>query len=283
MKPIQGYHLIKPDALFWRPSNLMKIPNADYLERTGSENLGARLWRLPPGSANTLHRHIRAEEFYFVLEGTGRMRVGGATLSVPRLGGVLVGPEQMRQVFNDTDGEVLWLIIGAPEELEFLQGSKSTMDLSLIYPVDPMQLPAELAGVVWPPAEDSSPTRRESCAPVDYGRCAREWLAAWNAHDLDGIVAHYAEAVEFRSPFVVKLLGRADGTIRGRAELRDYFACGLAAYPELKFEFIRIYAGVSSCVLEYRSVNNLRAAETMEFDAAGKISRVVEHYAAEWD
>src|SRR5580765_2186023 len=50
MKAIQGYHLIKPEGLLWRPSNLMKIPNADYLERTGSENLGARLWRLPPKS-----------------------------------------------------------------------------------------------------------------------------------------------------------------------------------------------------------------------------------------
>ena len=69
MKAIQGYILIKPEDLLWRPSNLMKIPNADYLERTGSHNLGARLWRLPPRSANTLHKHIYAEEFYFVLEG----------------------------------------------------------------------------------------------------------------------------------------------------------------------------------------------------------------------
>lgn len=129
----------------------MRIPNADYLERTGSENMGARLWRLPPRSANTLHRHLRAEEFYFVLQGTGRLLVGGQTLTVPKYGGVLVGPEQLRQVFNDTDEEVLWLIIGAPEELEFLQGSKSKMDLSLIYPGDPTRLPAELAGVEWPP------------------------------------------------------------------------------------------------------------------------------------
>ena len=63
---------------------------------------------------------------------------------------MLVGPNQLRQVFNDTDDEVLWLIIGAPEELEFLQGAKSEMDLSLIYPVDPKQLPNELAGVEWP-------------------------------------------------------------------------------------------------------------------------------------
>jgi mannose-6-phosphate isomerase-like protein (cupin superfamily) len=129
----------------------MKIPNADYLERTGSENMGARLWRLPPHSANTLHKHIRAEEFYFVLEGTGRIRIGEETLTLSKYGGVLVGPDQLRQVFNDTEEEVLWLIIGAPEELEFLQGSQSQMDLSLIYPVDPTQLPVELGDVVWPP------------------------------------------------------------------------------------------------------------------------------------
>jgi mannose-6-phosphate isomerase-like protein (cupin superfamily) len=151
MKPITGYTLIKPDDLHWRPSNLMKIPNADYLERTGSENLGARLWRYPAKSAGTLHKHIRQEEFYFVLEGTGRMRVGDETLTVPRHGGVLVGPEQLRQVFNDTDTEALWLIIGAPEETEFLPGAEAKPDRSLIYPVDPKQLPKELAGVDWPP------------------------------------------------------------------------------------------------------------------------------------
>lgn len=152
MKPIQGYYLIKPEDLFWRPSNLMRIPNADFLERTGSENLSARLWRLPPMSASTLHKHVRQEEFYFVLEGEGRLRVGAETLTVSKYGGVLVGPDQIRQVFNDTDTEVLWLIIGAPEELEFLPGAKTPPDLSLIYPTDPKQLPEELSGVTWPPA-----------------------------------------------------------------------------------------------------------------------------------
>jgi len=151
MKPIDGYFLIKPEDLHWRPSNLMKIPNADFLERTKSEIFGARLWRLPPNSANTLHKHIRAEEFYFVVEGVGRMRVGEETLTVPKHGGVLVGPDQLRQVFNDTANDVLWLIVGAPEETEFLPGAKTKPDMSLIYPVDPKQLPAELASEEWPP------------------------------------------------------------------------------------------------------------------------------------
>ena len=147
MKPTDGYFLIKPEDLTWRPSNLMQIPNADFLERTGSEILGARLWRLPPGSANTLHKHIKQEEFYFVLEGTGRIRVGGETLTVPKYGGLLVGPKHLRQVFNDTDAEVLWLIIGAPEQ-EMPAGEP--LDMKQIYPVDPKQLPKELDGVAWP-------------------------------------------------------------------------------------------------------------------------------------
>jgi mannose-6-phosphate isomerase-like protein (cupin superfamily) len=148
MKPIEGYRLITPDQLTWRPSNLMRIPNADYLERTGSELLGARLWRLPPKSANTLHRHVRAEEFYFVLQGTGRMRVDGQTLTIPTLGGVLVGPAVVRQIFNDSDAEVLWLIVGAPEK-EF--EPHEVGDLRLIYPTDPTELPPELKGANWPP------------------------------------------------------------------------------------------------------------------------------------
>jgi mannose-6-phosphate isomerase-like protein (cupin superfamily) len=148
MKAIDGYYLIKPDDLHWRPSNIMQIPNADFLERTGSEILGARLWRLPPQSANTLHKHVRAEEFYFVVEGVGRIRVGEETLTVPRYGGVLIGPRLLRQVFNDTESEVLWLIVGAPEaELE----PSELSNMSLFYPVDPSQLPPELKGAEWPP------------------------------------------------------------------------------------------------------------------------------------
>ena len=89
--------------------------------------------------------------YFLCSKARGRLRVGDETLTVPRYGGVLVGPDQLRQVFNDTDAEVLWLIIGAPEELEFLQGSKPQMYLSVIYPVDPKQLPKELASVEWPP------------------------------------------------------------------------------------------------------------------------------------
>lgn len=151
MDPIQGYHRISPEDWKWREAIKMFIPNADLLERTGSQLLGARIWRYPPHSAGTWHRHIKAEEFYFVLQGTGHMRVGQESFSVPQYGSVLVGPAELRQVFNPTDEDTLWLILGAPDhELE----PGETFDLSRYYPEDPTQLPPEMAGTVWPPKRD---------------------------------------------------------------------------------------------------------------------------------
>src|SRR5881296_4785341 len=112
----------------------------------------------------------------------------------------------------------------------------------------------------------------------DFTSHAQEWIAAWNAHDLERILAHYSEDVELTSPFVAKLTGRSEGVVRGKAALRDYFARGLQAFPTLRFDFIRLYPGVQSCVLEYHSVNGLRSVELMEFDARCKVRRVLEHY-----
>ena len=50
----------------------------------------------------------------------------------------------------DSEMSTAATVIGAPEELEFLPGAEVKPDLSLIYPVDPMQLPPELKGRNWP-------------------------------------------------------------------------------------------------------------------------------------
>ena len=140
----EPYTVVLPPEVFWRESNIMKIPNANLAEQLGSEKLGARLWRLPPHSANTWHRHVDQDELYFVLEGTGRMRIGGETLTIPKHGAVLVPAPHLRQIFNDSEEDALWLIVGAPRHEEI-------PDLSAIYPENPRQLPAELHGRTWPP------------------------------------------------------------------------------------------------------------------------------------
>ncbi len=108
---------------------------------------------------------------------------------------------------------------------------------------------------------------------------AHEWVAAWNQHDLDAILAHYAEAVEFTSPFITRLLGDPAGTIRGKAALRDYFEKALSAYPDLHFELERVLVGVDSLVVYYHSVGGRQAAEVMLLDAEGTVARVLAHYA----
>lgn len=108
----------------------------------------------------------------------------------------------------------------------------------------------------------------------------RAWYAAWNAHDLEGILSHYADDVEMASPLVSVLTGEADGRIVGKEALRDYFAAGLAKYPTLHFEPRELFVGVSSLVLRYVSVNGQPSAEVVFLDDQGKISRYFAHYAA---
>jgi hypothetical protein len=107
---------------------------------------------------------------------------------------------------------------------------------------------------------------------------ARGWIKAWNDHDLEKILVHYGDQVEFTSPTAVKLAGASSGTVIGRESLRPYFSAALQRFPQLNFKLDRVLTGVGSVVLYYRSVNNLQAAELMEFDAFGRVARVLGHY-----
>jgi predicted ester cyclase len=109
---------------------------------------------------------------------------------------------------------------------------------------------------------------------------ANHWIAAWNAHDLDLILAHYEDAIELTSPVAAQLLGTADGKVVGKANLKAYFRRGLEAYPELHFRLTDLLLGVSSVVLYYTNQKGTHTAEFMEFSANGKVARVVANYSA---
>ncbi|HTA76108.1 MAG TPA: nuclear transport factor 2 family protein [bacterium] len=115
-----------------------------------------------------------------------------------------------------------------------------------------------------------SPTKAESFA--------QEWIAAWNSHQIDAILAHYAPDVVFTSPFAIRLLNDPSGTIHGLANLKTYFLKGLEAFPDLHFELIEVLGGVNSVTLYYYSVKNLKSAEVMIFNEKGKVSQVLAHY-----
>ena len=109
---------------------------------------------------------------------------------------------------------------------------------------------------------------------------AYDWVDSWNAHDLDRIMAHYADELDFRSPLIQQLGGDAGGTLRSKAALPAYFATGLNRYPGLRFALHQVLLGVQSVVLCYRSINDWPAAEYMELNAQGQVQRVRAHYAA---
>lgn len=113
---------------------------------------------------------------------------------------------------------------------------------------------------------------------VNAEEFAKAWISTWNSHDLDKIMAHYAEDVQFTSPFIVRLMNEPSGTLRGKDKLRPYFEKGLQTYPDLHFELIEVLEGVDSVTLYYHSVKNLMSAEVMFLDEKGKIVRVVAHY-----
>jgi uncharacterized cupin superfamily protein len=140
-----SHRLLKAAESYWRPSNQMSVLNTDLGKQLGAESLGARLWRLAPGQASTRHRHRDQEELYILLEGSGRVRVDGELLTLEPLDSLLVEPAALRQLFNDTEADQLWLVVGAPPEAaNTLEMNEETM--REIYPDGPKALPPELEG-----------------------------------------------------------------------------------------------------------------------------------------
>ena len=140
-----GFQVLEAGDAHWRPSNQMGVLNTDLSKQLGARQLGARLWRLRPGQASTRHRHRTQEELYVVLEGRGRLRVEDNVLSLERLSAVAIDPGTVRQLFNNTDADQLWLVVGAPPELaNTLEMSED--DLAWMYPDGPKALPPELQG-----------------------------------------------------------------------------------------------------------------------------------------
>jgi quercetin dioxygenase-like cupin family protein len=140
-----GHRLLRAADAFWRPSNQMSVANTDLGKQLEASALGARLWRLAPGQASTKHHHREEEELYVLLEGSGRVRIGEEVLTLEPLDTLLVEPATVRQLFNDTEADQLWLVAGAPPE------AANTLEMSEerlreLYPDGPKALPPELGG-----------------------------------------------------------------------------------------------------------------------------------------
>lgn len=88
--------------------------HVDLVAELGCMAMRPKVWDLEPGDAMSYHRQREQEEFYYVLAGPARIRIGDERLNVSEGTAIRVPPETPRQVFNDTEHDHRWLIVGAP-------------------------------------------------------------------------------------------------------------------------------------------------------------------------
>ena len=116
--------------------------------------------------------------------------------------------------------------------------------------------------------------------PTDHRDFAKEWVEAWNSHELERVLSHYDDAVTLISPRARLVLGVEDGAVRGKAAFRDYIKRALERVPDLTFTLDRMFSGVNSVVIEFHTSDGRHGAELMEFKN-GRVARVIAHYASE--
>lgn len=108
---------------------------------------------------------------------------------------------------------------------------------------------------------------------------AEEWVASWNAHDLERILSHYEDDFEMSSPVIVQIMGEASGRLRGKTAVGAYWAKALKASPDLHFDLLEVLTGINSVTLYYQGHRG-RVAEVFQFAPSGKVARASAHYAA---
>ena len=107
---------------------------------------------------------------------------------------------------------------------------------------------------------------------------ADEWIDSWNSHDIDKIISHYEEELEFKSPLIVERYSDPDGTIYTREKLKEYFLIGLTNNPSLTFTLKKILLGVSCLTLYYQNARGGETAELFEFNQNKKVIKSVSCY-----
>lgn len=107
---------------------------------------------------------------------------------------------------------------------------------------------------------------------------AKEWLDAWNSHDLDRILSHYSDDFEMTSPVITVVTGHPGGKLKGKAAVRAYWAKALSLFPDLQFTHICTLQGIRSVVIHYYGTTGNRVAEVFSFNDDGLVYQAHAHY-----
>jgi ketosteroid isomerase-like protein len=107
--------------------------------------------------------------------------------------------------------------------------------------------------------------------PSTLAALGRTWVEAWNARDLDRVLALYDEEISMTSDLIPAMGFDPSGTVRGKDALRAYWSKALGLLPELHFSLIELFVSPDSVVVFYENERGKRICEYLRVDASGLI------------
>ncbi len=128
--------------------------------------------------------------------------------------------------------------------------------------------------IIWVQAAVAAP------AVVDHDAFAAEWVAGWNARDLERVLSHYADDVVLTSPMAARVVPGSHGTIHGKAALRAYWEVALGRSGALHFTLEETLSSAGAVTILYRNHRDEHVSETLLFDADGLVTRAIVAYRA---
>lgn len=112
-------------------------------------------------------------------------------------------------------------------------------------------------------------------------RIAIAWFAAFNAHDLEALLALYADDAEHFSPKLLARHPETKGVVRGKDALRAWWKDAFARLPSLRYEILKLTVDEEQVFMEYiRHVEgeaDLRVGEVLEIGKGVIIASRVYH------
>jgi hypothetical protein len=104
---------------------------------------------------------------------------------------------------------------------------------------------------------------------------AISWVRSWNERDVEGVLSHYADDVEFQSPLVAMVMHEPTGIVRGKRALREYFQKVVASFPNVQVKLLGTYRGLNCRMVHFEATTGRKAVEVMELDGGGKVRRAI--------
>jgi SnoaL-like domain len=113
---------------------------------------------------------------------------------------------------------------------------------------------------------------------VKLKKAALQWMEDLNQRNLEKLMQHYADGVEFYSPTVITRWQVSEGKLVGKAAVERHFRKAIEEVPGMRFEFSAILFGVESVIIFYKRETGVLAADLVFFDDTGKVKEVRAYY-----